>query len=42
MATNSPYTVGPNTIIHDDLKIFMGTYSEIKEIEDAKRVVNRK
>lgn len=36
------YTTGPNTTINDDLKIFMGKSSEIKEILDAKRVVNRK
>lgn len=39
---SSPYVLSPNTIIHDDLKIFMGTCNEIYEIEQAGRVVNRK
>lgn len=42
MANENAYVLGPDNIIQDNLKIFIGTFNEIKKIEDEKRVVNRK
>lgn len=39
---NTSYTQNANKVLEDDLKVFIGKWSEIKEIEDAGRVVNRK